>query len=224
MIQETIRQITAEERDAMPVPLPPRCIAPRSPGFREEAWMLGVGALVLAGIVVIQGVPRGAHAAGLFSASMVPVVLFVRAYVRDLRFRRAHPPVLVPATPPPPGVREDGRVVVKRVTACAVVEIEEVEDEGRGWLYDLGDGRVLFLKGLDYSPLDDDTPWPNTEFEIVRGLVDREFVAMAYHGRALAPLRVIRRDEYDVQAMWDEREEVIEGTLEEVIRTRVLKR
>lgn len=184
--------------------------------------MLVVAAVVLAGIVVVNGMPTGAHAAGLASATLVPIVLFISAYVRDLRFRRTHRPR--PFVPPAPrtSVLEDGRVIVKRVHATAVVEIEELEDEGPGYLFDIGGGEVLFLKGLDYGPYDDETPWPNTDFEIVRGLVDGEFVAMAYHGKALPPARVVRHHEVDAEAVWDEREEVLRMSLDQAVK-RILR-
>jgi hypothetical protein len=38
----------------------------------------------------------------------------------------------------------------------AVVELEPMEDEGAGYLFDLSDGHVLFLKGQGYEPTEDD--------------------------------------------------------------------
>ncbi|MBB4637875.1 hypothetical protein [Longimicrobium terrae] len=223
MIEETIREITPEERESVAPPAMQRYIGPRSPGYRSESWMLVVAAVVLAGIVVVNGMPSGSHAAGLASAMLVPVALFISAFVRDARFRAAHPPR--PFVPPAPrtSVLEDGRVIVKRVQATAVVEIEELEDEGPGYLFDVGGGQVLFLKGLDYDPLDDETPWPNTDFEIIRGLVDGEFVAMAYHGKALPHTRVLRHHEVDAEAVWDEREEVLTMSLDQAVK-RILRR
>jgi hypothetical protein len=218
MIEETIREITPEERESVPPPARHHHVTPRSPGYRSEAWMLAVAAVVLVGIVVVRGVPTGSVAAGLASATLVPVVLFISAFVKDARFRAAHRPT--PFVPPAPrtSVLEDGRVLVKRVQATAVVEIEELEDEGPGYLFDIGGGQVLFLKGLDYPPYDDETPWPNTDFEIIRGYVDGEFVGMAYHGRALPHTRVLRHHEVDAEAVWDDREEVLNMSLDQAVK------
>jgi hypothetical protein len=117
-------------------------------------------------------------------------------------------------------VLEDGRVTVKRVPAVAVVELEPMEDEGSGYLFDLGDGRVLFLKGQEYMPTgDDDPPWPNTEFEIVRATLDNTFIDLHCHGDALPPLRVIPGDDCDPESAWHEREEVLDITLDEAVKT-----
>lgn len=219
MITETVREITPEERGLVPPAARQHSLTPRSPGYRTEARMLAVAAVVLAGIVIVRGVPTGSAAAGLASAMLVPIVLFISAFVRDARSRRSHRPR--PIVPPAPrtSVLEDGRVIVKRVQATAVVEIEELEDEGPGYLFDVGGGQVLFLKGLDYPPYDDETAWPNSDFEIIRGYVDGEFVGMAYHGAALPPARVIRHHEVDAEAVWDEREEVLQMSLDDAVRS-----
>jgi hypothetical protein len=115
-------------------------------------------------------------------------------------------------------VLQDGRVTVKRVHAVAVVQIEPIEDEGTGYLFDLGDGRVLFLKGQDYDVAGDDAPWPNTEFEIVRAVTDGTMLDLRCHGTALPPLRVISRDEVDPRKAWDEREAVLEMSLDDAVR------
>jgi hypothetical protein len=114
---------------------------------------------------------------------------------------------------------QDGRVVVKRVHAVAVVEIEPLEDEGTGYVFDLGDGRGLFLKGDDYFPADEDAVWPSTEFEIVRAAADGRVLDVHCHGAALPPLRVIPGDDVDPQKGWDAREEVLHMSVDEAVRT-----
>ena len=114
---------------------------------------------------------------------------------------------------------EDGRVAVKRVSAVAVIEIEPLEDEGTGYVFDLGDGRVLFLKGQEYVPTPDGDPWPNTDFELVRTVVHGRFMDLICHGTALPPLRVVRRDDVDPQKGWAAREEVLRMNLDEAVRT-----
>lgn len=116
-------------------------------------------------------------------------------------------------------VLQDGRVTVRRVRATAVVEIEAVEDEGTGYVFDVGGGRVLFIKGPDFYPWDEDEPWPNTEFEIIRAATDGRIMGMHCHGTALPPLRVVPRDDLDPQKAWDEREEVLEMSVDDAVRT-----
>lgn len=223
MIRETIREITPEEREAVLTPVRYHYLAPRSPGYREEGWMLAVAVVLLAGYVAFRGVPTGSAAAGTVSAMMVPLVLFIAAVVRDARHRARNRPVAPAAPAPRPTVLDDGRVIVKRVHATAVVHVEPVDDEGSGYLFDIGGGQVLFLKGLDYLPDDDQTPWPSTDFEIIRGYVDGEFVGMEYYGKELVPVNSIGYGEFDPEAVCDEREEVLQMSLDEAVRS-ILRR
>lgn len=78
-----------------------------------------------------------------------------------------------------------------RVEAAAFVEFEEVEDEGAGYVFDLADGRLLFLSGQELYP---SARFPSLDFSMVdlldpRGRpVDQVVVK---RGRRAAPRRVI---------------------------------
>lgn len=93
-----------------------------------------------------------------------------------------------------PQIREAldrGMVSVKRVTASSVAVIEEYEDEGRGFTYDIGEGRLLFLKGQDYAPVSEAMAWPNSRFEIVRSEDGVLWIGIFCFGEQLVPEVVI---------------------------------
>lgn len=170
MIEEYVREMTAEERASLQSALrPPPAIARRSRSISTEAWGLaGVWVLTLVVIALAGGRNIGGF---VFAAAVGGIVVgyhLVSAARRNARRREYGERYMEQRHPELARVLEDGRVTVKRVRAVAVVEIEPIEDEGTGYVFDLGDGRVLFLKGQDYFPADDGAPWPNTEFGSAR--------------------------------------------------------
>ena len=108
----------------------------------------------------------------------------------------------------------DGTVTVKNINATAVIELVEFEDEGSGYIFDLGDGQVLFLKGQQYSPVKDKMQWPNSDFEIVRTVHGNRWVGIFCHGSGLSPIRTIETSDCKEEIAWAEREEVVESDLE----------
>jgi hypothetical protein len=107
-----------------------------------------------------------------------------------------------------------GMVTVKKICAKAVIELEEFEDEGGGYIFDIGDGQVLFLKGQQYFPVNDEMPWPNTRFEIVRTNPGNRWVGIFCYGGELPPLRTIQTSECNEDVVWAEHEEIADGDLE----------
>ncbi|HEX2202679.1 MAG TPA: hypothetical protein VHG91_05260 [Longimicrobium sp.] len=229
MIEEYVRELTDEERrwlEEAARPSPADRPPPRPSRFAIlPAVALAVGAavfavLALAAAFVGFGGGREPALAGIFGVVALVWVYRLSTAERthvptrewwrehDARNRAEHAAALA-----------DGHAVVKRVRAVAVVEIEPIEDEGTGWIYDLGDGRVLFLKGQDYEPPDEDDAWPNTDFEIVRTRATGRWLDLRCHGAPLRPLRVVRSEELDAQAAWDEREEVLDLGLEDAVKT-----
>lgn len=222
MIQDSIRDMTAEERASLQAAMQPPPAAERQPARRSigpEAWgLVGVLVVTLAVIVLSGGRNIGglvfAAVAGLAAVGYhvvsearrnAPRRSFSANYIAQRRRELAQ-------------ILEDGRATVRRVHAVAVVEIQPIEDEGMGYVFDLGDGRVLFLKGQDYDIADDEAPWPNTDFEIVRAAADGTMLGLRCHGTALRPLRVISSDDVDPQTGWDEREEVMHLSVDEAVR------
>jgi hypothetical protein len=150
--------------------------------------------------------------------ALYAVIALVQSYFHwrgvHARFQRDDAPELREAL-------QDGCVRATRVEAAAVVAIEEFEDEGAGFLLDVGDNRVLFLKGQEYWPIDDSMPWPNSRFDIVRTIHGNRWVGIFCDGRPLAPVDVMRPGECAEDLVWSHREEMLAGTLAEaVIRVR----
>lgn len=84
-----------------------------------------------------------------------------------------------------------GRARTYDVRAERYVELEEFEDEGACWAFDLGKGRVLFLAGQEYYP---SARFPSLDFSIVEALDERGRVADGWiekRGPAAEPERVI---------------------------------
>lgn len=105
----------------------------------------------------------------------------------------------------------------------AYVEFEEYEDEGACWAFDLGDGRILFIRGQEYYR---DGDFPCLEFSIVQAIDESGAVALEWvetRAPAVPPARVIparrKRDLAErlpghldvVRASLDEVEQVLEG-------------
>lgn len=119
-----------------------------------------------------------------------------------------------------PVIREalaDGRVKVKHVTAAAVIELAEFEDEGSGWLFDVGSGQVLLLKGQKYVPENEADPWPNSEFEIVRTQRGAWWMGLFCRGTELKPIRTLELSDCRKDFAWGEdREELLDGDISSV--------
>ena len=224
MIQEYVREMTAEERAsfqhsirATPTTLPP--IRPTTMALVAAAALT----VVVAAWIGIRGLVPGGVAAALAAVGLLGLYDFIKACAADRRMLARRVSFVAESERALARVLADGRVTVKRVRAVAVVEMEPIEDEGTGYLFDLGDGRVLFLKGQFYSPSEDeegyDPPWPNTEFEIVRTVAEGRMLDLTCHGQALAPVRIIRGDDLDPESAWAEREEVLDLTLDQAVKT-----
>jgi len=220
MIQDSVREMTADERASLQGALGPQPAAVWQSDGSRETW--GLAAVWILTLVVIASTGR-VNKGGLAVAAAVGAILVgrwlvaaARGKARRTKFQQGY---AAHRSREIARVLEDGRVTVRRVRAVAVVEIEPLEDEGTGYVFDLGDGRVLFIKGNDYFPADDEAPWPNTEFEIVRTAADGGILDVHCNGAALPPMRVVPRDDVDPQRGWNEREEVRQMSVDEAVRT-----
>jgi hypothetical protein len=153
--------------------------------------------LVIAGIILF-----------FFGANMV--LSFFRWRGHAKQFRKAVNPKVKESL-------NDGRAEVTHVEATAVIEIEEFEDEGSGWVFDLGDERCLVLKGQKFTPTEGDAPWPNTSFEMVRTVKHGLWVGIFCAGKPLTPVQRIPTSEFPEKFVWGEMESVQKGTLREVV-------
>lgn len=228
MIQEFAREMTADERESIQSAMRPMPVRARQTPLRlieTETWVTA-GVPLLTGVVIALLVAKSLAGAVIALAAGVVIggVPLVSAAVRESRRLKFADAYTARRHRELAAMLEDGRVTVKRVRAVAVVQIDLIEDEGYGYVYDLGDGRVLFLKGQDYpSPDDEEGPWPNTDFEIVRAATDGTVLDIHCHGTLLPPLRVVPGDDLDPQKGWDEREEVLHMSMDEAVCTILLK-
>jgi hypothetical protein len=226
MIQESVREMTAAERSSFERALRAAPARPPSNGWPVAAGLAIAAALALVVAAGIGGLIPGGLAAALAGVGMLALYdTIVAPRVGDRRMRKRREGFAAESERALARVLADGRVVVKRVRAVAVVEMEPVEDEGPGYLFDLGDGRVLFLKGQDYDVAEDeDVSWPNTDFEIVRTVAEGRMLDLHCHGQALAPIRIIRGREVDPRVPWHQREEVLDLTLDQAVKSVLLAR
>ena len=173
--------------------------------------LLMVSGLVMLGVHPILW---GAVAGVIASAGIVclfAIMTLITGYLRwrgyDRAFLRDEVPLIAAAL-------EDGTVSVKSVAASAVIVLEEFEDEGSGAIFDIGGGKILFLKGQHFFPVDEDMEWPNTEFEIVRTASGNRWVGIFCSGQHLEPSRVIPLADCPEEFAWGEdHEEILEANL-----------
>lgn len=114
---------------------------------------------------------------------------------------------------------QDGQVEVLECRPRAVVALEEFEDEGPGFFFDLGDGQLLFLQGQYLYDLTEKKKFPSTYFTFVRAPHSRSALSIASQGEVLSPLRTIQLSGSDVlKSVMDFPEDgsVFPGSLESV--------
>ena len=114
---------------------------------------------------------------------------------------------------------KEASVNVTTVRATDVAMIEQVEDEGDGFIFDVGNGQLLFLKGQEYWPADDAMPWPNSDFEIVRSAAGNRWIGIFCTGTALTPTTVLKGSECKHDIMWAHHEDVVTASMQEFVRS-----
>lgn len=123
------------------------------------------------------------------------LVIGVSIYVwvlRDLRKELGHLPGVVSSME---SALERNEVESLDIEAVGYAEFEEVADEGACWVFDLGDGRVVFLVGQQFYP---SARFPSLDFSVVYPLdEDGASVDMwiVKRGDAVPPDRVIPAEE-----------------------------
>lgn len=182
-------------------------------------WTCGMGlcGLAVAGLVAANVSPVVGFMVGAPLAVIGIICLFaiITLIVGHRHWSRHHHDFMRDTLPVIHEALADGSVNVKRVTASAVIDVIAFEDEGSGSIYDVGEGRILFLKGERYVPVEENMPWPNSEFEIVRTAHGGLWVGLFCSGEELFPLRAIETSECPDDVMWEEREELIDGEIEQ---------
>ncbi len=83
---------------------------------------------------------------------------------------------------------------VFRIQSERFIELEEEEDEGACYAFELSSGRIVFVVGQEYYP---SKRFPNSNFELVEIGGDEENSALEFiekNGRKIAPFRTISAD------------------------------
>jgi len=119
-------------------------------------------------------------------------------------------------------VLQNGRCYSRDVTASEVYVIEAFEDEAPGYIFALGEGKSLLLKGQQYVPEEDKMPWPAATFSLVRSTDGQLWIGLFSFGQALAPTRTIEMRECKEDFIWAEREDELDGQPDEVLK-RIMK-
>lgn len=182
------------------------------------------GGLILGGLLVWGVSDLSYHMARVVAVILIPIDIIclyavftlIGSYFRSRReFRRF-------SDEERPKIRTglaDGRVAVKKVVATAVVKLQEFEGQGPGFVYDIGDGKLLFLKGQRFSAAEEDREWPNGDFEIVRTAVGDCWVGIFCRGQALVPVQFIPVDDCKDEVVWADEERLVDGELQAFARS-----
>jgi hypothetical protein len=221
MIQESVREMSAEERAPLRAAMQPPALNPQ-PFVTGEGWLMVAAWLLVPVVLWLRGERSvGGYVGVLVLGVGIAGFHLVSVARANARRRRNHVIWTTQRASELTRVLEDGRARVTRVRAVAVVQIEHREDEGTGYLFDLGDGRVLVMKGDDYfmDEDEDEARWPNTDFEVVRAAVDHRILDVRLDGAALRPVRILEYGDYDAERWWNLPEGVLEMSLDDALRS-----
>lgn len=140
----------------------------------------------------------------------VAIILWV--YWREVRATRGWLAVLSD------GVR-GGHVRVTRCTSSGVVGLQEVEDEGAAYFFEVEPRRLYFVSGQEFYPT---SRFPNDDFEIIEGF-DAAGKPLLFeircHGSRIQPIRTIpsaTKLELLERSGYPQDGDVIEGALDEI--------
>ena len=185
-------------------------------------WLAGVALLILlgAGLIVLKPNPVVGGLVGglLFTAGIICLYAILALISSFLRWRNVFRQSQRDMVPLIRRVLEEGKVHSKHIIASAVIEIGEFEDEGPGFIFDIGEGRTLLLKGQQYVPEGNTILWPASEFEIVRSTDRSLWIGLFTEGRPLLPARIISMEDCREDFVWSEQEAVLTGSPETALQ------
>lgn len=105
------------------------------------------------------------------------------------------------------------------VEASAVIELEQFEDEGEGYVFDVGGQQCLILKGQTYWPHNTERAWPATAFSIVRTPEGNHWLGLFVTGQPLEPIRRIDPKHLREEFVFADLEELRGGSLQDVVKS-----
>jgi hypothetical protein len=230
MIQEYTREMNAQER-AVLEEIIDGSVSPTIKNYLKPVtyWTivmilsmaLAIGLVILAAeklsgalMVFVMLCPGLLLVVGVFSLFMV--INLVGSYFRELclyrQFKRDRIPAVQKAL-------SENKVYVKGVRASSVIVVEAFDDEGDGFVFDLENGRILFLQGDQYYPARDDMSWPNSDFEIVQSLDGNVWIGVFCYGAALIPDRVIKNGPFKEEVLLNDHEDIVEASMGDFVKS-----
>ena len=228
MYREIVRDLNEVERETLRGMIETTA----SPVSRWETirWVLvslgaiGLLGLLATGLILLKPNPiLGGLVGGVLATvgilCLYAIIVVISGYFRWGRVTRRfqeHTVPLVEAT------LQEGKVLSKDVTATAVIEIIECEDEGSAYIFAVEDNRSLLLNGQRFVPAKEGMPWPAAVFSIVRSRDGHLWIGLFSNGRELDPIQSLSMDRCKEEFCLSESEDLVEGRPEDVLR-RVLK-
>ena len=180
--------------------------------------LIGLVVLILAFLTRINAVLAGVVAAIPILAAIICLYCLIVVISGHLHWRRVFRDFNRNTVPLLKRSLERGEVRARRVVASSVIEIEEFEDEGSGYIFAIGGGRSLLLKGQQYSPIEESMPWPASEFELVRSADGDVWIGLFSKGALLEPMKTVPMEQCTPDFVWSEREDVLEDEPPAVLR------
>jgi hypothetical protein len=220
MIKETICELTESERGCLQDRLDARCpVTARDTVKWSLIWLGGLLLLAVGLIALRPGAILGGIAGGvLFVAGIICLYAFIMVVSGFFRWRKTFRQFAKETIQTTRRVLQEGRCQSRDVTASEVYEIEEFEDEGPGYIFALGEGKSLLLKGQKYAPEEDKMPWPAGTFSLVRSTDGGLWIALFSSGKVLLPTQTIQVQECKEEFVRSEREDVLEGQPDQVLK------
>ena len=164
MFQDTVRPLNDKEKRALALRL--ASFKADWIRFRRRFAVVAAGlCAVMTPVTVIAG--NVSWAIGLTFWSTISALIGAWVWVEQVTRRRKRVQQIDLAL-------RGGQVREVRVQASAVVELEEVEDEGACYAFDVGNGTVVFISGQEFYP---SRTFPNADFSLIE-VHDTEGVAI----------------------------------------------
>ena len=223
MIKETLRSLAEPERRCLQEQIAVLCpVNDHGTAKWTLIWSGGLLllALLAAGLIVLRPNPvLGGVGGGILSVAGIICLYGLSAVISSFfRWRRVYRVFSTDTQPVIRRLLEENRVLSKDITASEVYEIPESEDEGPGYIFAIGDGKSLLLKGQRYAPEEDQMPWPARDFSLVRSADGAHWIGLFSRGETLQPSRTINMRECTNEFVWSEREDVLVGPLALVLK------
>ncbi len=224
MYREIVRDLNEVERET----LRERIETTASPvsGRDTIKWVfvslgaIGLLTLLATGLILLRPNPilGGLLGGVLVAAGIVGiyvVIVVISSYFRWARVTRHSQKDTLPLVK---ATLQEGKVLSQDVTATAVIEIVECEDEGSAYIFAIEDNRSLLLKGQRFVPAQENMPWPAAAFSIVRSRDGKLWIGVFSAGRELDPTQSLSMECCTEEFCWSESEDLVEGRPEDVLR------